>query len=862
MPDAGRLFVRSRIGKKIFLTFLLIVALPLVGISLLSREISEYVLTRSTDQLLRDSTKAVGLNLLDRLRSGEAMLRIMNSANGTGIKNSDAARRADIIFSEIQFPVDNQAIRRGASIIRVISSGSSGLQDVEIIISDEASGKVAIGILNQDYLWENLESAFYTLCVEGGEWRTPHCHGPQLPSAATVINSRPLYFRPYMNGEPWQLKAVAAPNVADYLPVKLGAIFAYAAALSLLLALSVSALFIRRATKPLDALIAATGAVRRGEFSHRIPLGGLRDEFIDVADSFNSMALTIGDDIAFMKMLSEMDRAILARSPLGVTVSLGLSRFAGHAAGRGWSIYVFRDQQDTAEVFTLDGSGTVRRTPDILVEGGYDGVAQRGTAIAIVDTTAVMLVGVEPAELTQELMLELEAVKSKIAIAVSSEQHEHILVSRAAHDSLTHLLNRLGLVDKLGGLIAQPFDRSLFAVVYLDLDGFKEVNDAYGHDVGDRLLKKVADRISASLERSELALARMGGDEFVFLLPIDEANSYYKRVEAVLHDLQRVFNVDELQIQVGASMGVARFPADGENQSDLLKCADLAMYAAKSNGRNQIVYFERSLNSAAAERIELRRDLAIALAQNQFYVVYQPRVSSGDLAHASAEALIRWQHPTHGNIPPDKFISLAEESGQILDIGYWVLAEAANQMNEWVKNGSNSIKKVSVNISPIQLMADDFLTTVENIVARSGAAISTIELEVTEGALIKDIDKATKKLNRLRELGFSIALDDFGVGYSAMSYLSVLPFDTLKIDKSFVSRLGLEDSAYAIASAIVALGKALRKNIVAEGVETQEQAQKLIALGVDELQGYLYSKPLRPKDLDGLLKGDAVKRLP
>ena len=849
---ARKAFVSSRIGRKIFLTFLLIVAVPLIAISLLSREISEYVLTKTTGQLLRDSTKFVSLSLIDRVRNGEAILKILDTSRAEGKINPEAVERARIIFSEVKFGVTNQGATAQGSRIAVVPTTSTVLQDVQIVVPDRVSNTLAIGTLNPDYLWENLDSAFYTLCVSGAQWREPHCHGPSRPETATVENQRSLYFRPYLDGEPWTLLAVAAPNIADYLPVKLGAIFGYTAALSLLLALSVSALFIRRATTPLESLIKATDAIRHGDFGHQIKLDGMKDEFIEVADSFNVMSTTIGADITLLKTLAAMDEAILGRQNLGDIILLGLKRMAEREDTTGLSVHVFSSHAASASAsYRVEGHGAVARAPG----GEPANKLPAGAAlVARTETLAVFLERPGGEEISEAANRELAAIRSRIAIAVNSEEHEKALLTRAARDSLTRLLNRLGLVEQLDKLITSRTPAQLeLAIVYLDLDGFKEVNDAYGHDVGDRLLRLVADRIAASLESHELAIARMGGDEFVFVLPVDAGGQYKKRISTVLHDLQHLFRIDELQIQVGASLGVALFPRDGEGHADLLKCADLAMYAAKSNGRNQAVYFENSLNSAAAERIELRRDLGFALAQNQFYVVYQPRVSCEDLSHGSAEALIRWQHPVRGNIPPDHFITLAEESGQIIEIGYWVLAEAAGQIRAWQQQGAGGITRVSVNISPIQLMSDDFLERVERIITEAGITPACIELEVTEGALIKDIGQATRKLSRLREFGLAVALDDFGVGYSAMSYLSVLPFDTLKIDKSFVNGIGVDASAFAIASAIVALGKALGKAIVAEGLETQEQADILIGLDVDELQGYLYSRPLRPTDLEKFL---------
>lgn len=838
------------------MTFLLIIAVPLICISLLSRELSDFVLTKATDQLLRDSSKSVALNLIDRLRGAEAILRILNASESTHAPNADASARGRIVFSEVtQQPLPS--MRRGEWTekphIHVDSVKGEDWPKVTMVIADKASGKLISGVLNRAYLWENLESAFYTMCVGGIEFAQPHCQGPERPRMSTVEVERPFYFRPYFEGNPWTLLAVAAPDVADYLPIKLTELFSYVTAAALLLTLSVSAFFIRRATTPLDALITATNAVRHRNFSHIVPVKGMKDEFRDVADSFNVMSATIGRDMAFMSVLSNIDEAILEHRPLDSVIQLSLTHLSGKTELAGLQLTILDYVAECEISYTVHGKGNVVVSQAPFSKARLVQLNELASVPFVKTDTLSAFFNPPPGAATSaaDIAIEIDAIKSRIAVAVNSEEHEKILISRAAKDSLTRLLNRLGLVERLDEMISKcaETDEGL-AVVYLDLDGFKDVNDAYGHDTGDRLLQMVADRMATALFGRNAAIARLGGDEFVFILPIiDNEESYKKNIQAVLQEMQFQYELNGVQIKIGASLGVALYPGDGSGHDDLLRNADLAMYAAKSRGRNSVVYFEASLNSASAEKIELRRDLAEALEKNQMYLVYQPRVTCSDLSNRSAEALLRWTHPTRGNIPPDKFISIAEESGLIIDIGYWVLTQAIYQLIEWRKSGNISIETLSVNLSPIQLMHDGFMDAVEKILSASGIPASSIELEVTEGALINDIDTAVRKLKRLRDLGFTIALDDFGVGYSAMSYLSVLPFDTLKIDKSFVSGFGIQKSAYAIASAIVALAKALEKVVVAEGVETQEQASALAKLGVEELQGYFYSKPLKPDDL-------------
>ncbi len=850
-----RAFVKSRLGRKIFFIFLLIGAVPLLAVSFLSRELSEYVLTKATGQLLRDSTKSDALSIVDRLRSAESLLRILAEARLDGSPNAEAERRASVVFKHVEYSLP-PATHLGASIKVRKSTLPDAAPDAVINIWETKWGGAVEGTLSTSYLWEDLDSALYSICVGGTEFAKPYCRGQARPKSNTIESERIVYFRPYLQGEPWVILAVAAPDIADYLPIQIGALFAYVAALALFLSLLASAAFLRRATTPLDALMTATRAVKEGDFTYTVPLVGMTDEFRDLAHSFNAMSVNIGRDVLFLKVLSAIDKAILDRQPLATIIDMSMQHLSTHPELIGTRLLMTNHANGTTRVHTVEDVEQV--TTSEVHEGASPSsqvVADRSWRwIAKTPTCSAWLESPASASFASKTAAELESCRARIAVAIHSDQYEQQLISRAARDSLTKLLNRLGLVERLDALISSgAFDQSGIAVAYVDIDGFKEVNDAYGHDIGDRLLKMVAERMDKSLESSALALARLGGDEFVFLVAGDAQGLYRKQISAVLRDLQRVYAVGNLHIQIGGSIGVALYPEDGSGHDDLLKNADMAMYSAKSSGRNQVMFFEASLNSASAERIELRRDLSGALERNELFLVYQPRLDCRKMSYRSAEALLRWRHPKRGLIPPDYFIPLAEESGLIIEIGSWVLKEAIAQLASWAHDDQFPITRISVNLSPIQLMQESFLTTVEEILKCTPVQPSAIELEVTEGALIKDIDSAVHKLKRLQGLGFAIALDDFGVGYSAMRYLSVLPFDTLKIDKSFVDGFGIHKSAFAIASAIVALGKALEKNVVAEGVETPEQASALLGLGVDELQGYLYSRPQTPADLDAFL---------
>jgi diguanylate cyclase (GGDEF)-like protein len=862
-------FLNSRHGRRTFATFFVIVAAPLLTVTYLSYELTELILRRSTAQLLQEATKSMSLNLIDRMRNAESLLLAAAEESPGASANSALRARMAALFSYVgrtdTEPGDSAAIRAGTrplSRLRVVRPSPDRSPTVELTVWS-TSGARLTGRLNPDFLWENLQSAIYNVCMEGPGFGSRFCQRSEPVSPHDVSIERQVFFRPYLEAEGWTLTTIAAPTVADFLPMSIGNMLGTVAGLAFLLALMASSFFVRKSTRPLDALVTGTRLLREGDFSHAVPLEGMADEFRELAVSFNAMAADVGADLRFMQVLANIDQSILNRRPLSDVMELSLSHL--HATSPELAVAVVSwDQADLlpkayrigvdatlqSETVSPDGLETGpsgQPVPRLPVDSGRQ--RWRHMPVARTDDKAVWLRleehPAQPAAARRHLN-ELVALSGRLAVAIHADQREQLLIARAARDSLTGLLNRLGLVEAIDSLVADPAPSLGFAVAYLDLDGFKDVNDAYGHDVGDRLLKAVAQRVAISLQPAPLALARLGGDEFVFVIPADENGEYLRRIDAVLQEIQPIYVIDGTEILIGGSIGIAMHPDHGINHDELLRNADLAMYAAKGSGRNRVVEFEIAFNSAAAERVELRRDLGSALAEGQLFVVYQARVDANTKQTHSVEALLRWRHPRQGLVSPDKFITLAEEAGLIVEIGLWVMEQAFVQFNAWKAEARLQITQISVNLSPVQMTHSSFLDDVERLMLRHSIPRGAIELEVTEGALIRDVDTAIQKLAHLQKLGFDIALDDFGMGYSAMSYLSVLPFNTLKIDKSFVWDFNRQKSAYAIAAAIVALAKALDKRIVAEGVETEEQALLLQRLGVDELQGYLYSKPLPP----------------
>ncbi|WEJ70505.1 EAL domain-containing protein [Pseudomonas sp. PSE14] len=475
-------------------------------------------------------------------------------------------------------------------------------------------------------------------------------------------------------------------------------------------------------------------------------------------------------------------------------------------------------------------------------EGSFCGAAPSGlgndwmAVLIIVVTLAVIGIAL----LTSVLDARLESRTALLSSSLARANQE--LTQLALHDNLTRLPNRVLLEDRIEQMISKvQRNGGHFALMFLDLDGFKPVNDAFGHHVGDLLLKDVARRLRDNL-RSEDTVARIGGDEFVLLVSLAEPEDAVTIASQQVGLLAQPFQVSGQELRIAASLGIALYPGDGANQQELLRNADAAMYHAKGNGKNGYSFFEQSMNTNARNHLQLLHDLRAALARREFVLHYQPKFSaSGE--PMGAEALLRWLHPQRGLLMPDTFISLAERTGLIIGIGDWVLDEACRQMSLWYAQGYRDWR-VAVNLSALQFCHAGLVDSVAGALRRYQLPANCLTLEITETTAMRDADASLEILGRLAEMGVDLSIDDFGTGYSSLLYLKRLPANELKIDGGFVRDLEQDSDDAAIVSAIVALGQALELRIVAEGVETPRQQDFLTRLGCDSLQGFLFGKPV------------------
>jgi diguanylate cyclase len=458
----------------------------------------------------------------------------------------------------------------------------------------------------------------------------------------------------------------------------------------------------------------------------------------------------------------------------------------------------------------------------------------------------ISLAGLSAALTISVLDSRLESRTAVLATSLASANQE--LTYLALHDNLTKLPNRVLLQDRLHQAIQNARrDHGRFSLLFMDLDGFKAVNDAYGHHIGDALLSEVAVRIAVNTRASD-TLARIGGDEFVLLANTGDPADVANMAEKLLEVIRRPYEIEGHELLVSASIGISIYMDDERQQHELLMNADAAMYHAKSAGRDRYCFFESSMSANAQEQLQMLHDLRRALDRREFVLFYQPKFDAMTMELNGVEALLRWQHPERGLVPPDQFIPMAEKTGMIVPMGEWVLDEACRQMAEW-RDTLGAKWAIAVNLSAVQFSHAGLVEMVADTLKRHALDPNHLVLEVTESTAMHDVDSSMVILQRLTETGVRISIDDFGTGYSSLMYLKRLPASELKIDRGFVRDLTQDSEDAAIISAIVALGRTLNLKIVAEGVETSGQQEFLTSLGCTSLQGYLLSRPVRAEKI-------------
>jgi diguanylate cyclase (GGDEF)-like protein len=517
--------------------------------------------------------------------------------------------------------------------------------------------------------------------------------------------------------------------------------------------------------------------------------------------------------------------------------------------------------------------GTACRTAEPCIENDFKSLVPRQSEHIVPHAAAALplfsrgrTIGVllimagEKHAFTPDFTELLERLSENVSLAVDNfDSHDEKVEAErriqylATHDALTGLPNRVSFLQLLDQSIAAARrEQRKCAVLFIDLDRFKIINDSLGHAAGDQLLIETAKRLRNSVRESDV-VARIGGDEFVAILnDVDDAGQVEAVARKVLANLVASMEIAGHECRTTASIGIAVYPDSGEDGHLLTKNADIAMYAAKEEGKNDFRFYSPEIKSQSIERLVLETNLRHALELNQFSLQYQPKLHAQTGAISGVEALLRWNHPDLGNLPPVKFIPLAEETGLIVPIGCWVLKTACDQAIAWQRQGLPPLS-MAVNLSPRQFHDENLLRDIDETLQETGLDPSLLQLEITESMVMQNVERAVNLLAALRARGIRLAIDDFGTGYSSMSLMKQFPIDTIKIDRSFIRDLDKNPQDRAITTAIISMGKALGLTIVAEGVETEGQRAFLRSGFCDELQGFLFSKPVAPAEIYALV---------
>ena len=645
--------------------------------------------------------------------------------------------------------------------------------------------------------------------------------------------------------------------------------------LALLLAIWFTIRQSRNIVAPVEQLAEQARAIERQEFDNRLHLKR-EDELGELGGAFDRMAERLGRQFASLTTLSEIDRLILAGSHTSEVIRVVLERLRNATSADSVTLTLFEEENanqartyysppEAPGSFSMDrhdvapedrallGHALAKRwfaldAGDAALPAWLDKARAAGMTGAYVEPVlwrdvarGALVFGYRGATgVTEDDRQQARELAGRVAVAVSSAQRDEQLYMQAHFDPLTGLANRLLIKDRIDREIARGERGGTgFAVLVIDLDHFKTVNDSFGHTMGDSVLREAGRRISGCIRNTDSA-ARLGGDEFaVMLTGLANPQEGWLIAETIVAALSREFALGDQHCFLSASAGIASFPGDGATSEELLKSADTAMYRAKASGRAQAVFFEARMNQETLARVTLDRDVRLAVERGELVMHYQPQIDLATGAIRGAEALVRWHHATEGLISPLRFIPLAEESGFIEQLGQWTLRETCTQIRRWRDEGI-VIDHVAVNVSPRQFRRR-LVDHVRSCVADSGIAPSALEIEITEGLLLDAAEAVETMLRELASMGHAIALDDFGTGFSSMAYLKRYPVSTIKIDRVFVEGLGRGPDSEAIVAAIIAMSHALGKKVVAEGVETAEQLAILRKLRCDEVQGFLFS---------------------
>ncbi len=654
----------------------------------------------------------------------------------------------------------------------------------------------------------------------------------------------------------WQVVALQDQGEADALAN--GALMNLVAigVVVLVITFAASLILSRSIARPIGLLASGMRQIAAGRLDERVSASGLK-EIEDLSSSFNTMATNLQRSAQDLRRAHDKSQTILNAAGEGIygIDANGHVTFINPSAQKmlGWTGEDLngRSAHETLHHAKADGSPYRHADCPILA------ALQAGNVYSKADDVFWTKDGISfPVEYIASPIQEGETIVGAVVTFQDISERraaEETIRHLAYHDSLTRLPNRALFTDRVAMALNHARRASqMVAVIFLDLDRFKLVNDTLGHAVGDQLLQDVAEELVRVLRDCD-TVARMSGDEFTFLIPdLNRREEALEVGERILDGLRQQRKLGHNEMVISGSLGIAVYPDDGDDPETLLRNADIAMYRAKDNGRDVCQMYDPMMNASIVARVALEQDLRRALKRKEFVLHYQPKVNVDAGEVVGAEALVRWQHPERGLVPPAEFITVAEETGLIVPLGEWVLRAACEQMNAWQDAGLPPIR-LSVNLSPRQWQHDSLVEMVAAVIGEVGVNPAYLQLEITESVMMQDVDRAISVMGRLKQLGVEIAVDDFGTGYSSLNYLKRFPIDVLKIDRSFVREMHSDANDAAIVQAIIALARTLKLAVVAEGVETIEQMESLKERQCYEMQGYLFGKPVPAEAFKAIL---------
>lgn len=880
----------TRIESRTLLLFVASALLPVVAFAVLGFLVVTSELQKLAQRELDTAAKSYGLAVFDRLQQMEQRL----SRIATRYLRHESDERSAVGFQD-----DRGTIRIvAASRAQFPAAGAAPIIDRELItVERDGVMRVIVGVrardaagsihlqaeLNPEYLWymDAMLPAEAVACVLSAEAVPLNCGaGSSDPSGQHTLRAMAddqlhgnwlLFLNAAYDVPHWRVEIRQSQSVALRALDAFRWVLPLSAALATALALLIGSVFIRRSHAPLRTLTEAARRIARRDFRQPIEIRS-RDEYGRLARTFNRMAANLRDQFALLASLTRVDEAILSHGGAQQALDSLLPRMPQLIGSRVAGIVLFTGPASTELSFAVRASDDIHRAR--LDDSSLEAAQLHGAGphrrsctdgclsdlFAVLEPYAVRGVVLAPIVVRQgtrgyvlasdevrgrSSTETIQGIAQRIAVAIGNDDHEQALWHEAHHDSLTGLANRTLLRQRLADALAQSAGNTESgALLFMDLDRFKAVNDSLGHAIGDSLLCEIATRLAEQVP-SGATVSRFGGDEFAILLPRSGRDAAFRAATQLLSSLRDPCRLQELSYVTQASVGIAMFPAHGATIDALLTNADIAMYRAKALGRARVCIYDDTMSDAVRERLRLEERLHAAINEGQIHAHFQPKMDAGG-ALVAAEALARWYTPDGQSQAPTSFIPLAEETGLIVPLGLALLRESCGQMRRWRDEGI-PIAHVAVNISMVQMRDPGFANVVQQVLEEHGLPGSCLELELTESLFADDSATITQQLLQLSRAGVRIAVDDFGTGFSSMSRLRDYPINTLKIDRSFVDGCDTSRESRMLLKALIEVGHALGLDVVAEGVSEGAQLEVLRALGCNLVQGFLFAPALSPE---------------